>query len=113
MSGTTSNPGTRRKAGKAAVGLYPQAAVPRADPATPVGDTGRRDLVVASSPFGQPQAHVVAAAERAGALGILDLGRDAAAAGAALADARRWCPGGFGVRVGAGVGLGPQALPEQ
>ena len=36
----------------------------------------RRDLVLAISPFGRPDARVTAAAVRAGALGVLDLGRD-------------------------------------
>ncbi|MFE6131148.1 hypothetical protein ACFQ6Q_23265, partial [Streptomyces sp. NPDC056437] len=45
----------------------------------------RRDLVVVVSPFEEPRPRMVAAAERAGALGILDLGRDRDRARAAMA----------------------------
>ncbi|MFE3934352.1 hypothetical protein ACFXPJ_11310, partial [Streptomyces goshikiensis] len=48
-----------------------------------------RDLVVAVSPFEEPQPRIVTAAERAGALGLLDLGRDPAAARAAFAEIAR------------------------
>ncbi|WP_451647199.1 SDR family NAD(P)-dependent oxidoreductase [Streptomyces vinaceus] len=72
-----------------------------------------RDTVVALSPFEEPQPRIVIAAERAGSLGLLDLGRDPDAARAALAElARRLGPGRrHGVRVPAGCPLGPQELP--
>lgn len=71
-----------------------------------------RDLVVAVSPFEEPHPAVVTAAERAGALGLLDLGRDAGAARRAFAElARRLGDGArYGVRVPAGCPLGPGAL---
>ncbi|MFE3583770.1 SDR family NAD(P)-dependent oxidoreductase [Streptomyces vinaceus] len=74
-----------------------------------------RDTVVALSPFEEPQPRIVIAAERAGSLGLLDLGRDPAAARAALAElARRLGPGRrHGVRVPAACPLGPQELPAE
>ncbi|TMK45868.1 MAG: hypothetical protein E6G66_12335, partial [Actinobacteria bacterium] len=72
----------------------------------------RRDLVLAISPFGLPDARVTAAAVRAGALGVLDLGRDRDAAIGALAETARWARGPFGVRVGAGCPLLPSDLPD-
>ncbi|MFJ7159905.1 SDR family NAD(P)-dependent oxidoreductase [Streptomyces sp. NPDC101118] len=73
-----------------------------------------RDLVVALTPFGEPHARIVLAAERAGALGLLDLGRDAEAAGAALAELAGPAAGAgrpHGVRVPVGCPLGPDDLP--
>ncbi|MFI6144807.1 SDR family NAD(P)-dependent oxidoreductase [Streptomyces sp. NPDC051109] len=74
-----------------------------------------RDLVVALSPFEEPQPRIVIAAERAGSLGLLDLGRDPDAARAALAElARRLGPGRhYGVRVPVGCPLGPEQLPSE
>ncbi|MFF4102059.1 SDR family NAD(P)-dependent oxidoreductase [Streptomyces sp. NPDC001903] len=74
-----------------------------------------RDLVVALSPFEEPQPRIVIAAERAGSLGLLDLGRDPDAARAAFAElARRLGPGRrHGVRVPAGCPLGPEQLPAE
>ncbi|WP_324617093.1 SDR family NAD(P)-dependent oxidoreductase [Streptomyces sp. NRRL F-2747] len=74
-----------------------------------------RDLVVALSPFEEPQPRIVIAAERAGSLGLLDLGRDPDTARAAFAElARRLGPGRrYGVRVPAGCPLGPQQLPSE
>ncbi|MFF4454442.1 SDR family NAD(P)-dependent oxidoreductase [Streptomyces goshikiensis] len=74
-----------------------------------------RDLVVAVSPFEEPQPRIVTAAERAGALGLLDLGRDPAAARAAFAElARRLGEGRrYGVRVPWGCPLGPDDLPAE
>ncbi|MFD7083796.1 SDR family NAD(P)-dependent oxidoreductase [Streptomyces sp. NPDC059918] len=74
-----------------------------------------RDTVVALSPFGEPGPRIVIAAERAGSLGLLDLGRDPDAARAAFAElARRLGPGRrHGVRVAAGCPLGPQELPAE
>ncbi|ORT55774.1 type I polyketide synthase [Streptomyces sp. CB03238] len=68
----------------------------------------RRDLVVVVSPFEEPDPRMVAAAERAGALGLLDLGRDRDRAVAAMAGLR----GAYGVRVPAGCPIGPDELPD-
>ena len=72
-----------------------------------------RELVVGITPFEEPNTPLVVALARAGAMGVLDLGRDASLARAALADVRRWWPGGFGVRVPAECPLSPADLPEQ
>ena len=71
------------------------------------------ELVVGITPFEEPNAPLAVALARAGAVGVLDLGRDASWARAALADVRRWWPGGFGVRVPAQCPLSPAELPEQ
>ncbi|MFF9983438.1 SDR family NAD(P)-dependent oxidoreductase [Streptomyces erythrochromogenes] len=71
-----------------------------------------RDLVVAVSPFEEPRPRIVTAAERAGALGLLDLGRDASAARRALDALGRRLGGaspGPGATAGAGAGTGPGA----
>ena len=70
-----------------------------------------RSLVVGVTPLGAPNAPLVAAVERAGGLGVLDLGRDRQRAVAALADTARWAPASFGVRVGPGCPLTPADLP--
>ncbi|MFI7354121.1 SDR family NAD(P)-dependent oxidoreductase [Streptomyces avidinii] len=72
-----------------------------------------RDLVVAVSPFEEPHPAVVTAAERAGALGLLDLGRDPGAARRAFAelDRRLGSRARYGVRVPAGCPFGPAELP--
>ncbi len=62
-----------------------------------------RELVIGVTPFGEPSARLVVAVERAGGLGVLDLGSDPARARAALAEVARWWPGTFGVRLGAGT----------
>ncbi|WP_238435871.1 type I polyketide synthase, partial [Frankia sp. AgB1.9] len=72
--------------------------------------TAARELVVVVTPFAEPNAALVAAVERAGGLGVLDLGRDAARARRALADAARWCDA-FAVRVGPAAPLRPADLP--
>ncbi|MCY0925397.1 SDR family NAD(P)-dependent oxidoreductase [Streptomyces sp. H27-H1] len=73
-----------------------------------------RDLVVAVSPFEEPNPRIVTAAERAGALGLLDLGRDAGAARRAMAEvARRLGAGRYGVRVPAGCPIGPGELAPE
>ena len=73
-----------------------------------------RDLVVGVSPFEEPNARLAVAVERAGGLGVLGLGRDAAGARRALADAVRWSRGrSFGVRVPAGCPLTPADLPPE
>src|SRR5438105_2619107 len=88
------------------------AAAPAATTPPPGDSLNRRDLVLAISPFGLPDARVTAAAVRAGALGVLDLGRDRDAAIGALAETARWARGPFGVRVGAGCPLLPSDLPD-
>jgi len=72
-----------------------------------------RDLVVVVTPFAEPNAALVAGVERAGGLGVLDLGHDAARARRALADAARWCPATFAVRVGPAAPLLPEDLPAE
>jgi acyl transferase domain-containing protein/NAD(P)H-dependent flavin oxidoreductase YrpB (nitropropane dioxygenase family) len=72
-----------------------------------------RELVVGITPFEEPNAPLMVALARAGAVGVLDLGRDTGKARAALADACRWWPGNFGVRIPAGCPLSPADLPAQ
>ncbi|MFD8982196.1 SDR family NAD(P)-dependent oxidoreductase [Streptomyces sp. NPDC059564] len=79
-----------------------------------------RDLVVALTPFEEPNPRITAAAERAGALGLLDLGRDPGAARAAFAELGRRLGAGrgdggprYGVRVPAGCPLGPGEPPPE
>ncbi|MEV6676503.1 SDR family NAD(P)-dependent oxidoreductase [Streptomyces erythrochromogenes] len=91
-----------------------------------------RDLVVAVSPFEEPRPRIVTAAERAGALGLLDLGRDASAARRALTELGRRLGGAspraaaspatgaaaggagrYGVRVPVGCPTGPGDLPPE
>ncbi|MFE4261843.1 SDR family NAD(P)-dependent oxidoreductase [Streptomyces sp. NPDC056883] len=75
---------------------------------------GDRDLVVAVSPFEEPNPRIVTAAERAGALGLLDLGRDSGSARRAMAEiARRLGAGRYGVRVPAGCPVSPGELPAE
>ncbi|MFD9407653.1 SDR family NAD(P)-dependent oxidoreductase [Streptomyces sp. NPDC059989] len=83
-------------------------------PHPPQSAAATRDLVVAVSPFEEPHPRIVTAAERAGALGLLDLGRDASAARRAFAElARRLGEGGrYGVRVPVGCPTGPGELPS-
>ncbi len=70
-----------------------------------------RDLVLGLTPFTEPNAALVVAVERAGGLGVLDLGRDADAARDALARvAARWGRP-FGVRIPAGCPITPVELP--
>ncbi|MGH4004608.1 MAG: hypothetical protein ACRDSO_10935, partial [Pseudonocardiaceae bacterium] len=64
-----------------------------------------RELVLGITPFEEPNAALTVALARAGAVGVLDLGRDAGRARAALADVCQWWPGSFGVRVPAGCPL--------
>ncbi len=72
-----------------------------------------RCLVVGVTPFADPNAALVAGVARAGGLGVLDLGRDRGRALAALADAARWVPSSFGVRVGPGCQVAPVDLPTE
>ncbi|HET6951923.1 MAG TPA: nitronate monooxygenase, partial [Acidimicrobiales bacterium] len=73
--------------------------------------TREQDLIWVETPFGVPMARVVVAAARAGAYGILDLGRDAGLAAEALAEITRRTDAPFGVRVPDGCRLGPGDLP--
>ncbi|MFJ3725515.1 SDR family NAD(P)-dependent oxidoreductase [Streptomyces sp. NPDC090045] len=81
----------------------------------PPQSAATRDLVVAVSPFEEPRPGIVIAAERAGSLGLLDLGRDAHAARDGLAESGRRLGGSgrYGVRVPAGCPLGPEELPAE
>ncbi|WP_442816289.1 SDR family NAD(P)-dependent oxidoreductase [Streptomyces sp. NBC_01233] len=81
----------------------------------PPQSAATRDLVVAVSPFEEPRPGIVTAAARAGALGLLDLGRDANAARDGLAESGRRLGGSgrYGVRVPAGCPLGPEELPAE
>ena len=60
------------------------------------------DLIIGVTPFELPNAQLAAALSRAGALGVLDLGRDSARARTALAQMSRWAREPWGVRVPAG-----------
>ncbi|MDG4863627.1 hypothetical protein P8605_36345, partial [Streptomyces sp. T-3] len=66
--------------------------------------------VIGVSPFGEPDARLATAVSRAGGLGILDLGAGDRRAREALALAREWAPGAFGVRVPAHCALLPAEL---
>lgn len=86
--------------------------IPHPGPSPQPPRPGSRDLVVAVSPFEEPHPRIVIAAERAGSLGLLDLGRGDAAARRGLAEvARRLRGGRHGVRVPAGCPLAPHELP--
>ena len=72
-----------------------------------------RDLVLGITPFHEPNADLVVAIARAGYLGVLDLGTDAAAARAALARTRERGIPRFGARVTGGCALLPADLPPE
>ncbi len=72
-----------------------------------------QELVVGITPFEEPNAALAVALAHAGAVGVLNLGRDAGRARSALADVCRWWGGAFGVRVPAECPLRPIDLPEQ
>jgi acyl transferase domain-containing protein/NAD(P)H-dependent flavin oxidoreductase YrpB (nitropropane dioxygenase family)/NAD(P)-dependent dehydrogenase (short-subunit alcohol dehydrogenase family)/acyl carrier protein len=76
-------------------------------------DLHSRDLVIGLTPFTEPNAALTVAVERAGGLGVLDLGRDAAAAREQLARVRRRWAKPFGVRVPVGCPLSPEDLPGE
>ncbi len=69
-----------------------------------------RDLIVGVTAFERPDPPVVVGLARAGALGVLDLGRDPSAALAAQAEVARWTDAAFGVRVPEGAAHDPVAL---
>ncbi|HEX4101470.1 MAG TPA: SDR family NAD(P)-dependent oxidoreductase [Pseudonocardiaceae bacterium] len=71
------------------------------------------ELVVGITPFDEPNAALAVALARAGAVGVLNLGRDAEQARAALADVCRWWGGSFGIRVPPECPLRPTDLPDQ
>src|SRR4051812_33471446 len=71
-------------------------------------DPRSRDLVIGLTPFTEPNAALAVAVERAGGLGVLDLGRDVAAAREALSCVRRRWKGFFGARVPVGCALSPE-----
>jgi acyl transferase domain-containing protein/NAD(P)H-dependent flavin oxidoreductase YrpB (nitropropane dioxygenase family)/NADP-dependent 3-hydroxy acid dehydrogenase YdfG len=77
-----------------------------------MGKQHEHQRVLAITPFAEPCARLAAAAARAGARSVLDLGSDAALATAALDELVGWWAGPFGVRVGARCPLTPQELPE-
>lgn len=72
-----------------------------------------RVLVIGVSPFGQPNARLVAAVCRAGGLGVLDLGAGDRHAREALGQTARSAPAPFGVRVTTGCALRPTHLPAE
>jgi acyl transferase domain-containing protein/NAD(P)H-dependent flavin oxidoreductase YrpB (nitropropane dioxygenase family) len=67
--------------------------------------------IIGISPLERPDAGLVAAVCEAGALGVLDIGRDPAVARVALATLSRRVPTGFGVRIPDGVVI--DALPPE
>src|SRR5512142_604625 len=78
---------------------------------TPVPRThGRPGLVIGLSPFGRPDAGLVAAVTRAGGLGVLDLGGPGDRARAELARLDDRAPGPWGVRVSRACEVPPAAL---
>ncbi|WP_329200706.1 MULTISPECIES: SDR family NAD(P)-dependent oxidoreductase [unclassified Streptomyces] len=81
----------------------------------PPHSAATRDLVVAVSPFEEPHPRIVTAAERAGALGLLDLGREPGAARRGFAELARRLGAGrrYGVRVPAACPTRPQDLPAE
>ncbi|MDB5028444.1 MAG: 6-deoxyerythronolide-B synthase, partial [Candidatus Eremiobacteraeota bacterium] len=64
------------------------------------------------TPFEIPNPQLAAAVSRAGALGVLDLGRDRARARTALTQTRRWTKEPWGVRVPVGCPILPDELPR-
>ncbi|MDH6218617.1 type I polyketide synthase [Streptomyces pseudovenezuelae] len=68
------------------------------------------DLIIGITPFREPDARLAAAVSRAGGLGVLDLGPGDRRTREALARLRRWVPGPYGVRLGAGCRIGPGEL---
>ncbi|MCB9562278.1 MAG: nitronate monooxygenase, partial [Kofleriaceae bacterium] len=72
-----------------------------------------RPWIIGLSPLERPDAALVAALCDAGALGVVDLGRDRDAAAHALAVLTRRLPGGFGVRIPDGVAFAADELPAQ
>ncbi|MGI9658047.1 MAG: hypothetical protein ACR2OD_03995, partial [Gaiellaceae bacterium] len=69
--------------------------------------------VIGLTPFGFPDVKLAYAVHRAGALSVLDLGRDADTAREALGELERSELSGFGVRLVSGLELVPDELPSQ
>ncbi|WNV86240.1 SDR family NAD(P)-dependent oxidoreductase [Umezawaea sp. Da 62-37] len=69
------------------------------------------ESVLGITPFGEPNARLVAALCAAGALGVLDLGAGDRRAREELERATGWISGGFGVRFGAACAMDSAALP--
>ncbi|MET8163819.1 SDR family oxidoreductase [Streptomyces sp. NPDC005329] len=68
------------------------------------------DMIIGITPFGEPDAGLALAINRAGGLGVLDLGSGDRRTREALSRLRRASPGGFGVRVDAHCRLSPADL---
>ncbi|TDV56075.1 acyl transferase domain-containing protein [Actinophytocola oryzae] len=68
-------------------------------------------VVLGFDPLRRPNARLAAAVRAGGGLGVVDLPGDARTARRTLGDARAWCAGRFGVRVGATCAPGPGDLP--
>ncbi|MGW0875534.1 SDR family oxidoreductase [Streptomyces sp. NPDC002740] len=68
------------------------------------------DMIIGITPFGEPDAGLALAINRAGGLGVLDLGSGDRRTREALSRLRRASPGGFAVRVGAPCRLTPADL---
>jgi acyl transferase domain-containing protein/NAD(P)H-dependent flavin oxidoreductase YrpB (nitropropane dioxygenase family) len=90
----------------------PRRSDPQPTPGAPTAHGGR-DLILVLTPFEVPNPGIAAAAVRAGALGILDLGRDRPGALEAINLTVRWAHAPFGVRVPPGCPVGPEDLPDQ
>ena len=75
--------------------------------------TAFAEPILGFSAFDSPDVSLVAAVSRAGATGVLDLGRDPKRAAEALAEAASAIPDGFGVRIQSGTRLEQLDLPEQ
>lgn len=75
------------------------------------GDGAPHTMILGLCPLEHPDARLVIALGRAGAVGILDLGRDVGRARAALDFAQREATRGFGVRIPEGVSWDPADLP--
>ena len=71
-----------------------------------------RELIIGVTPGARPDGRLVVALCRAGALGVLDAGRDPRRARAEMALVSDRHGGPFGVRLGARAGLGPDDLPR-
>lgn len=68
------------------------------------------DMIIGITPFGEPDAGLALAIDRAGGLGVVDLGSGDRRTREALSRLRRASPGAFGVRVGAHCRLTPADL---
>ena len=80
-------------------------------------ELAERAPVLVVTPFEEPDPRIALAAGRAGALGVLDLGRDARAARTAVGTMLHWAgrgslPARLGVRVPPGCPLTPGELPD-